>query len=501
MFKDEYRETFSKVTASQETYRRVMQMTKKTKNVRTGIFSKVLIAAVIVSVLAVTASAAEFDWFVKFFGGSGNLNQEQVQYLENNTQKQPESPKEDSFAIHTDVLQFVKKEVVFQADANNTHVTGEGQPDYQAFRMYSLTLSKTKARLMYYYFEGMDTTKPCSISHLTVVLKTGREIEMPIAVSKRAMDFVSEVPIPLEAVDYVRLPDGVRVKPVNPVEDGYDISLDSVLTDGQTIYLTLNVTLPETMEPPGLGWTMDQRPGFTEMWLCPADQEKPTIEELLLWRNDGGESRILEDGDGKDNTFKLVAGMSRSGSEALLSFSKDWKLHIGGFCTSWHHEANRELAESQYPGQDYLMDGEDVTQFLRFEEICWDTWEFRFSLEEGEESHGEVELVTEPITLYGYRHASIAELQQDPDKDRYGPFDVQLVSLRLSPLSYYLEYTAEDAFNAQAVDVGAYTLVMKDGREVALLQYPGRHNFQEPILLTQISHIRLPNGDILQIPQ
>ena len=72
MFKDDYKAAFSKVTASGETYRRVMQMTqrnnKKHRSV-SGTVSKLLVAAVVVSLLAVTAAAAAENWFVPYFSG------------------------------------------------------------------------------------------------------------------------------------------------------------------------------------------------------------------------------------------------------------------------------------------------------------------------------------------------------------------------------------------------------------------------------------------------
>ncbi len=503
MFKDDYQAVFSKVTASPETCRRVMHMTKRKKNHRSaGYLGKVLIAAIIVSMLAISASAAESigGWFVQFFGGADNLSQEQVQFLEDNTRKFPAQGKEDDPSVtHTDFLQFVREEVIFQADANNTHVTNEGDPDYKNFRMYYLTLSPTRARLIYRYFEGMDWTKPCSISHITVVLRSGEEIEMPIAVSKRAMDFVSDTRIPLDEVDHIRLPDGVTVRPLNKVEDDFAISVDCVLTDGQSACITLNVTVPEVIQAPGEGWAMEDFPGFTDVWLCPADQEKPTIEELILWNGSGGE--VMEDGDGKSNTQKIVLSMTRSGTEPLLSFGGRWKLHIEGFRASWRHAANEAGIRSQYAGQDYLIDGEEAARFMRTEELCWDQWDFLLDLDgETEKEAQDVELITQPLTLSGFRAARLEELQEDPGKDQYGPFAIQLVSFRISPLSYYIEYTAEDDYNAQTVNVGAYTLVMRDGTEQELTQYAGRHAFTEPILLQNVDHLRLPDGTRLWIP-
>ena len=92
MFKDDYKAAFSKVTASGETYRRVMNMTQAKKKHRSmkGLVSKVLIAAVLVSLLAVTASATEYvrGWFSAYFSDNGDLplSDGQKKYIEENEQ-------------------------------------------------------------------------------------------------------------------------------------------------------------------------------------------------------------------------------------------------------------------------------------------------------------------------------------------------------------------------------------------------------------------------------
>ncbi len=213
--------------------------------------------------------------------------------------------------------------------------------------------------------------------------------------------------------------------------------------------------------------------------------------------------KVVEDGDGKDNTYKLVMSMTRDGTESLLSLGNEWKLHIDGLEAVWHNKANEDaLFNGKYAGQDVMLDGDEVEMTIQYETLCYDTWDFLLNLDGGSESNSEeVELVTQPITLSGYRHAMLDELREDPDNDRIGPFDIQLVSLRISPLSYYVEYTAEDDYNAQTVDVGAYTLIMKDGRKIELTQYTGRHNFQEPILLSDIDCVLAPNGTKLPMPK
>ena len=90
MFKDDYKAAFSKVTASGETHRRILNMTKEHKKRRSfgGWAGKLLIAAVLVSLLAVSASAAAQNWFETYFSKESEkpLSQGQVEFVKEHTQ-------------------------------------------------------------------------------------------------------------------------------------------------------------------------------------------------------------------------------------------------------------------------------------------------------------------------------------------------------------------------------------------------------------------------------
>lgn len=133
------------------------------------------------------------------------------------------------------------------------------------------------------------------------------------------------------------------------------------------------------------------------------------------------------------------------------------------------------------------------------EPICYDTWDFLLTFD-GSEAET-VELVSQPVTMEAYRGATIDEFRENPDKEMYGPFEIQLTSLTISPLSYYLEYKTDDK-NPYSMDPGEFTLVIKDGTEIPLIQYAGQRNrFKKPIILSEVSHVQCPNGTKLYMPQ
>lgn len=103
MFKSDYQETFSQITASDATYRRILAMkAEKTKRSGTGVAGKLLVAAVMISLLAVTASAAGLtSWFGGFFTETHGepLSQGQVDYIEEKTQSVDLSQTVDGYTI------------------------------------------------------------------------------------------------------------------------------------------------------------------------------------------------------------------------------------------------------------------------------------------------------------------------------------------------------------------------------------------------------------------
>lgn len=105
MFKDDYQAAFSKVTASGETYRRVLNMANTDNSKKTrrgaGVVGKVLIAAAMISLLTVTASAAELGWFHNFFQKQGDtpLTPEQVEFIDANEQKINEAQTQNGYTL------------------------------------------------------------------------------------------------------------------------------------------------------------------------------------------------------------------------------------------------------------------------------------------------------------------------------------------------------------------------------------------------------------------
>lgn len=116
--KEEYREMFSQVTASDGLKRRVMTMKQERNRTHSGrSLARVALVAALVALLAVSVSAAETvqSWFIGFFAdkNGGELSQEQVEYIEENAQPILDSQTVDGWtvelrsAIHDGVCGYV----------------------------------------------------------------------------------------------------------------------------------------------------------------------------------------------------------------------------------------------------------------------------------------------------------------------------------------------------------------------------------------------------------
>lgn len=109
MFKEDYQAAFSQITASQETHRRILNMTQPKKRKKMGrAASKILIAAVLISMLVITASAAEYvhSWFTDYFSAQSEqpLSNGQVQLIEENVQPVGQSQTYDGYTLEVNSI-------------------------------------------------------------------------------------------------------------------------------------------------------------------------------------------------------------------------------------------------------------------------------------------------------------------------------------------------------------------------------------------------------------
>lgn len=105
MFNEQdYKAAFSRITASDEMHRRILNMAnEKKKHFATGFVSKILIAAVMISLLAVTAFASEEvrSWFQSYFSAESEavFSQDQMEFIRDREREIQQSETYDGYTV------------------------------------------------------------------------------------------------------------------------------------------------------------------------------------------------------------------------------------------------------------------------------------------------------------------------------------------------------------------------------------------------------------------
>lgn len=114
-----YQEMFSQVTASENTFRRVMTMkNEKTRSGRS--WTRIVLAAALIAVMVLTVSASEEvqNWFISFFAGINRdgLTQEQVEYIEEHAQPILDSQTHNGWTVemHSAIRDDTKAYIIFR---------------------------------------------------------------------------------------------------------------------------------------------------------------------------------------------------------------------------------------------------------------------------------------------------------------------------------------------------------------------------------------------------
>lgn len=246
---------------------------------------------------------------------------------------------------------------------------------------------------------------------------------------------------------------------------GYTLAVESAISDGNNGFIKLKFTAPEHV-------VLDAEGYF------PGNDEYLTTEEKVM---DGltGTSLgcgLVEDDDDLDNTVSLMIYI-----RGCVRDRTKWRLYITSMKATYFEN----------PGTDEFRQWDEV--------VAVGFWDFDITFSEtGKE---ELQLITEPVP--GRVNISLG----DPVYE-----DVNITSLKLRAMSAEInyEYVEPQIINGEPrIPAGEFDpiyVVMKDGTEVWMVNeggYPGGMTFQflTPIVLEEVSHVLLPDGTKLPIPE
>lgn len=238
-------------------------------------------------------------------------------------------------------------------------------------------------------------------------------------------------------------------------QDGYTVQLKSVETDGYVVRILLGITAPEGTALPDIQFSN---------WYSALT---PTSGAVSGGR---GTNRIVDDGDGKDNTADCLLIDSPIMADGSMPFApgSTWEAHLVDIVHSgWDSVNNRSY-------NDTLAEGE---------------WLFPIHFDEQNGDYRELELLSQPVS------AKASSGWRADGTDVWDTFRITSVKVRRMSI----ELASDAGENADFLYFGGNSscAVMQDGSRVEIMN----SEFVEPIDLEKLDYILLADGTRLPVPR
>lgn len=260
--------------------------------------------------------------------------------------------------------------------------------------------------------------------------------------------------------------------------NGYSLNLKSILSDGNTVYVTIGLTAPEDV-------THDE---LMSLWGSDMDFYDSNYNPCFTWG-----MQFYDDMDGLDNTGDLVFEFN----PADWNSGTTWTLRIDSLGKMvWNKEYEQELLNTKYAGQENIMFTDEEAALIHQQvTLAEGPWEFTIDLSQAERQT--LELITEPVTAqscYGFK----------PDGTNVYE-EVEITSFILSPLSATIQGDSDAALDFTSDWNHHVYVIMKDGSQIELLGNWGTIGEQHltaesPIVLDEVDYVLLADGTRLMAP-
>lgn len=262
---------------------------------------------------------------------------------------------------------------------------------------------------------------------------------------------------------------------------GYSLELNSVLSDQETVYMTLRVTAPESEN-------LDPQQSSLTLKADILDADGKFIGSAT--------AAPSHDADTPGNALDFVLEAQPS----VWNDQGQWILHVRELTVLTHdREYEQELLNTKYKDKDnILFTDEEAARIYQYTTLAEGPWEFIIdpsTIQKAEPS--KLEMVTTPVTTqtcYGYKPDGTPVLE-----------DVSITSFILRPLGATIQAQSTGALDLTYNADQKIFVVMKDGSRIQLLPAWGAMGEQHlecasPIALEDVDHILLPDGSKLITP-
>lgn len=314
---------------------------------------------------------------------------------------------------------------------------------------------------------------------------------------QRYFEEKNEAPLNPAEVEYIEK----NEQPIqqSQTQNGYTISVKSVITDGRIAYITMGITAPEDVV-----LSKTEIPGYSP--------DKPNIMPRDhfngLFTPESGDARMgymsletAEDHDGLDNTQNWVLMTEVDCAEdSALPFAPGtvWNLHIEDLIATYHDLEAQKALDEKYGGGDYFsfIEQDGINPYPEVT-LATGKWDFKIKFDDCDTRT--VNLAEKPVTA----KVSIAgQFINEPE----GYENLEITSFVLSSLSATVSVDTDriPTLEDYATNTSVYA-VMKDGTQIELMgrsHSPGWEKLQakSPINLDNVDHVILTDGTKLPMP-
>ena len=267
--------------------------------------------------------------------------------------------------------------------------------------------------------------------------------------------------------------------------DRWTVQLKSAINDGRTAYIILGITAPKKIDL--------ESSGTTDYYLTDefADLISSNHAEIL-----SAESGWESDDDGLPNTLDYVIRfepMVEDGAPNPYGPDVEWNIHIENIVSqSTDIEYYQELVNGKYKGQDnFELTGEEIDRLYQTKVVAEGIWDFNFIFNQN--NNGAMSFPC-PVTVKGYATIDREKVYQDiviTDFKLYS-FGAEICH-GANALVWFTNSANEDVI-----------VVMHDGTQIELRHRRSTRDktvleSDIPIVLSEVDHIRMPDGTILTI--
>lgn len=295
---------------------------------------------------------------------------------------------------------------------------------------------------------------------------------------------------------------------VRQLQGGFSMELQSVIPVSNTVYAVFGLTAPEDTDfSDVLDTHSDTSLTFPDLRAMPSASDLPANISY----------DVLDDGDGKNNTLKIVLKISpviRQGADSAFGPGKTCEIVFQGIVKQeYDREYEQELLAAKYAGQTgYTFTPEEAERVHPKTLLVSGAWKFVIDLAESDS--GESELLESPVStkVWVIRNGEKEFEAIDAIED------VTLTSVRVTPLRVEISFDIpepSDTFSSiymdaswfpsrsgtDAADYEGLALVLKDGTAVSLFQSKGATDAAIlavespiPIALEEIDYLLLSDG-------